>query len=92
MLILSFILSWEVSEWSKCDLNCTGVRTRTVTCLLTFDGHTIVVSGEELEGEQIYIFYHQVDEEECHTRKPVSQQICTPNSCDSWESGPWSSV
>ena len=34
----------------------------------------------------------KVDQNECRDKKPVSEQICTPDTCDSWDFGPWSVV
>ena len=42
--------------------------------------------------DKLSIHSFQVDEEECRIRKPPSEQICTPKSCDSWEAGYWSTV
>ena len=32
----------------------------------------------------------QVDEEECDAARPISSELCQPDSCDRWSVGPWS--
>jgi len=67
--------SWELGEWSKCDENCSGNRTRSVKCKLPVKGKHILVDEEECSARGV---------------KPVSSIECSEEDCDTWEVGPWS--
>lgn len=36
---------WEVSEWSQCQADCNGLKTRNVECVSDEDGAKLLVSG-----------------------------------------------
>ena len=38
-----FHFSWEVGDWTSCDLHCSGVRTRPVQCSITIREKRILV-------------------------------------------------
>ena len=36
---------WEVSEWSQCQAECNGLKTRNVECVSDENGAKLLVSG-----------------------------------------------
>ena len=45
---LIFMFRWEVSEWSPCQADCNGLKTRNVECVSDEDGAKLLVSGHIL--------------------------------------------
>ena len=63
-----------MSEWSHCQSDCTGLKTRAVDCVSDLGGERLLVPDSECS----------------ESSRPQSALPCTRQDCPAWSAGAWS--